>query len=122
MTIPPAKMAAYRATMERRDEMERQQCAGRRQRAWETARQSATLLKERFGASRVVVFGSLPRDDGFTIHSDIDLAVWGIDPLEYLEALGCLLDLSPEWSVDLVQMERCPLPLRDIILEEGRML
>ena len=50
----------------------------RREEAWGVARAAATVLRARFGATRVVVFGSLTRPAQFTRWSDIDLAAWGI--------------------------------------------
>ena len=40
--------------------------AARRDKAWQAAFQAADLLKKEFGASRVVVFGSLAHEDWFT--------------------------------------------------------
>lgn len=41
----------------------------RRDRAWEVARKAAIILKERFGATRVLVFGSLAHRAWFTPRS-----------------------------------------------------
>jgi hypothetical protein len=45
--------------------------AERWQRAWEVARRAADLLRERFGATRVVAFGSLAHRGWFTSWSDL---------------------------------------------------
>ncbi|HEY66354.1 MAG TPA: nucleotidyltransferase domain-containing protein, partial [Caldilineae bacterium] len=44
------------------------------------ARKAAEMLREEFGAIRVVLFGSLARGGPFDMHSDVDLAAWGLDP------------------------------------------
>jgi len=52
----------------------------RRRRAWSAAREAAELLRSRYGARRVLAFGSLVTPDRFTPWSDIDLAVEGVAP------------------------------------------
>ena len=68
------------------------------------ARVAAEMLKKRFRATRVVVFGSLARKSVFTQWSDIDLAVWGVAPEEYYRAAGATMDIGLEdgFRVDVV--------------------
>jgi hypothetical protein len=54
-----------------------------RDRAWKIAKKAAQLLKERYGVSRVRVFGSLAKESGFLQGSDIDLAVEGLKSGDY---------------------------------------
>ena len=75
--IPPAEMDAYREAARQRHRAEKEHLQIRRQRAWELARQAARLLEERFGAERVVLFGSLAHGDRFNLWSDVDIAAWG---------------------------------------------
>jgi uncharacterized protein len=91
----------------------------RRREAWLLARKAAGLLKSEFGAARVVVFGSLAREDWFTTWSDVDLAAWGISPARYFEAIATLTGLSPIIRIDLVDPESCRPKLRDTIEREG---
>lgn len=81
-------MAVYRATARRRLEQEEKELAVRRERPWETARRAAKLLKEDFGAQRVVVFGSLLRPKCFNKWSDVDIAAWGIGPEDTFRAMA----------------------------------
>jgi predicted nucleotidyltransferase len=83
--------------------------AERRERAWKVARGAADLLKTGYGATRVVVFGSLALKTPFTPWSDIDLAVWGIKPEQYFSAAGAAMDmgLNSGIKVDLVDPENC---------------
>ncbi len=83
--------------------------AERRERAWEVARTAADLLKTGYGATRVVVFGSLAQKTPFTPWSDIDLAVWGIDPEQYYSAVGAAMDMGLDSGikVDLVDPQNC---------------
>jgi len=93
----------------------------RRELAWSVARESAALLKSRYGAARVVAFGSIERERGFTPWSDLDLAAWGMAPAVYYEALGDAMELGSEQGlkVDLVDMAHCPSLLRQEIEQEG---
>jgi uncharacterized protein len=73
--------------------------------AWELVPHLATVLREQFGASRVIVFGSLVQSTTFTDWSDIDLAIWGVPPRCFYKAVGLLNELHPEFRVDLVDPE-----------------
>jgi predicted nucleotidyltransferase len=90
----------------------------RREKAWAAARAAAALLKSRYHAARVVAFGSLTQVDRFHPWSDVDLAVWGIAPDDYFEAVARVLDAGGEIKVDLVMAERCKPYLREAI-EQG---
>lgn len=115
MSNPPALPApqvtdAHRATVRRRNAEDAAARAAKRERAWLAARSCAALLRQRFGAERVVLFGSLVENEGrwFGVRSDIDLAAWGIQDADYFTAVGQLQGVAPEFGVDLVAMERCP--------------
>jgi len=117
--ITPEEMAVYRATARRRWERERQALARRRERAWALARQAASLLKEQFGATRVVVFGSLVHKDCFTLWSDVDIAAWGIAPEDTFRAIGAVMDLGGDIEINLVDMGACRPSIRAVIEREG---
>ncbi len=118
-TITVEQMAAYRATARLRTEQEQETRRARRDRAWVAARQAATMLRGRFGVARVVVFGSLAHDTWFSKTSDIDLAVWDIRLDDYFLAVAYCQDVSPEFSIDLVDMARCRPSLRRAVEVEG---
>jgi predicted nucleotidyltransferase len=84
----------------------------RRDKAWVVARQAAELLKSRYHARRVVAFGSLAESGRFHPWSDIDLAVWGLAPEDYFEAVARVLDIGGEIRIDLLMGERCRPHLR----------
>ena len=119
LNISPEKMAEYRATYKKRQEAERKKLDERFERAWEVARRGAELLRSEFKVEKVVVFGSLTNRELFHIRSDIDLAVWGLSDEDYWRALGVILDLSPEFSVDLVTVETAPERICRTIETEG---
>lgn len=89
------------------------------ERAWEVARVAGELLRERFGATRVVVFGSLTHRAWFTQWSDIDIAAWGIPAGEFFRAVAMVTGLSSEFEVDLLDPETCRPSLRQRIEREG---
>ncbi len=89
------------------------------ERAWEVARQAACVLRERFEATRVIVFGSLTRDVWFTPWSDIDLVAWGIPAGEFYRAVAVVTGLDSEFEIDLVDPDACSPSLRRVIEREG---
>jgi predicted nucleotidyltransferase len=79
---------------------------------------AAELLRNRYGAREVVLFGSLATGS-FKERSDVDLAVRGIGQAEYFAALADLMALFGG-PVDLVRLEQAPPSLIDRIAAEGR--
>ena len=61
-----------------------------------TAREAAEILRNEFGAKKVILFGSLAQRGRFTLWSDIDLAVQGIPPSRFFEAVGAVTGISPQ--------------------------
>jgi len=58
----------------------------RQSQAWELARTAAKLLREKFGATRVAVFGALFERLKAGHSADIELAAWVIPEKQYLSA------------------------------------
>jgi predicted nucleotidyltransferase len=119
LNLTPEKIARYRAAALRRREEERSELARRQEQAWAAARQAAQLLKEQFKATRVVVFGSLARESGFTRWSDADIAAWGIAPEDTFRAIGAIMDLDTDIEVNLVDVNTCRPSLLAVIEREG---
>jgi predicted nucleotidyltransferase len=113
------QVTAYRAAARRRWQREQQELQQRQARAWQLAHYAADLLKTRFGASRVVVFGSLTRENCFTPWSDVDIAAWGIPPKDTWRAMSALLELDTTIAVNLVPAESCRPALSAAIEQEG---
>lgn len=91
----------------------------RRNRAWEVARKAATILKERFGATRVLVFGSLAHGAWFTPRSDIDLLADGIPVEKFFHAEADVEAVATGYKVDLVDSRECSPELLEQVEEEG---
>lgn len=119
LDIPPEKIEVFRQTAQRRREREKEDIARRKERAWAAARHAATLLKDQFQATRVVVFGSLVHDGFFTRWSDVDIAAWGIDPEDTFRAIGAVMDMEAPLDVNLVDVNTCRPSILERIKEEG---
>ena len=74
-------------------------------RAWQTAYQVATLLYEEFGATQVVVFGSLTEPMAFTKRSDIDIAVSGLSRDVYDKAWEKIFDFDSGFKIDIINFD-----------------
>jgi len=90
----------------------------RQESAKETADALAKELKERFHASKVMLFGSVTRAD-FNQWSDIDLAVWGISDSDYYKAVAYTSGFSSVFKVDLIGAEDCSPSLLQHITQNG---
>ncbi len=118
LNISAEELAQFRATAQRREVARHQERVKRQKRAWEVARQAATMLRKTFGATRVVVFGSLVHPEWtFGERSDIDLAAWNVQ--DYFLAGARLQDLDPNFNIDLIAMPHCHPRLRKHIEREG---
>jgi predicted nucleotidyltransferase len=71
----------------------------------EVAKKCASFLKEKYGVTKVVLFGSLLNHEKMTPHSDIDLAVWDLPEKDYFKAVGFLLEITDDFSIDLVEIQ-----------------
>lgn len=85
--------------------------------AWQQAEKIAACLKQEFGATQVIVFGSLVRDR-FTEASDLDVAVADVPPARYFEAVARVNELSDCW-VDLKPLEALEPYFRERVLATG---
>jgi predicted nucleotidyltransferase len=81
----------------------------------------ARILAERFGARRVLVFGSLARAEGWDEHSDVDIAVEGVAPRRFFEAWA-LVERLVGRALDLVALEGAEESLRQRVVREGKVL
>lgn len=95
---------------------------GRQLRAREAAENCARVLKEQFGVRSVYLFGSVAGQSPWHSRSDIDLAVEGLPPDQYMTALSTLWSLLPEGlELDLITLEDAPSELVARIKGEATM-
>ncbi len=89
----------------------------RRQEALAVAKQCVQMLKDRFKAKRVILFGSLAGDGPWHEHSDLDLAIEGVPSETLWRAEKALESITPHWlSVDLLPLEHAYPEVRARIL------
>jgi len=91
----------------------------RQKQAWKVAHKAAKLLRDKFRATRVVVFGSLTHSDWFSPWSDIDISAWGISVDQFYRAVAVVAGISQDFEVNLVDPENCRKSMKQIIESEG---
>ena len=89
------------------------------ERLLERIREAAAVLKTRFGARRVVLFGSLAHAAWFTPDSDVDVAVEGLEGNAYWQAWRLLEEMIGVRPVDLVELETAGESLQRAIRRYG---
>ncbi|MBR8831754.1 MAG: hypothetical protein N5P05_002649 [Chroococcopsis gigantea SAG 12.99] len=77
----------------------------RQQKGLAVAHKIARILREEFGVQKIVLFGSMLSHENLSPHSDIDLAVWGLNEKDYFKA-GAVIERGYNFSVDLVEVEK----------------
>lgn len=90
----------------------------RRQEAFNVAGKAAQILRGQFGASKVVVFGSLALGE-VSRWSDIDLAAWDIPPDRFYAAVAAVTNLSQTFQIDLIDPKSCKPSVQEILELEG---
>jgi predicted nucleotidyltransferase len=94
----------------------------RRQAAIAVAKRCKQVLTQEFGATEVIVFGSLRGDAPWHWQSDLDLAVRGLSEAEILAAYERLEAIVPvDLPFDLVDVERVNPRVKTRILQEEAM-
>ena len=83
---PPDEMQKYHPWQAAERYNEDPDALARRAKAMEESREAARILKKKYGAKRVVLFGSLARSSTFVQASDIDLYAEGIPGTRFFEA------------------------------------
>lgn len=120
--IPPEKLEAYKRGARAREVRRREEVERRRQAARGIAEKAARLLKNEFGAERVILFGSLAHGAWFHSDSDIDLAVAGIATEAFWRAWAALDKVSENFEINLVALEDATESLRLEIETKGQEL
>jgi uncharacterized protein len=86
--------------------------------AWAEAKTAAALLREQFGATSVIVFGSLVKGR-FGENSDIDLAVEGIAKSSFFSALAAV-NAHSQWQIDLKPIESLEPRFKARVMSTGK--
>jgi predicted nucleotidyltransferase len=82
-------------------------------------RQVTQLLKARFGAKKVILFGSKAHEAWFASDSDIDLAVEGIKAQDYWRAWETAEKQIGDRLLDLIDLESASDSLKESIERYG---
>jgi predicted nucleotidyltransferase len=85
------------------------------------AKKVASFLKKEYGATRVMLFGSLAKGF-FEKDSDIDIYFEGIPNKRILDASGHCFEVFRQHDIDLIPDAFCHDQLRRKILKEGIVL
>lgn len=113
----------YKQFWRQRTEQERQKREAMAVEARAETRKLAELLIQKFGATKVYLFGSLIRPGAFHERSDIDLAAEGIAPDQLFQASVALARACDyRYRVELVALEMVREGMRQRILAEGVLL
>ena len=116
---PPDEMQKYRPWKAAERYTDDPDALPRRVRAMEISREAARILKKKYGATRVGLFGSLARSSMFATTSDIDLYAEGIPGGLFFEAEAEIEKIAKGFRVDLVETKECPPHLLREIEDEG---
>lgn len=92
---------------------------GRRDMALKNAWSAAAISKSKYGATRVVLFGSLAHGLWFTPRSDIDLYVEGVPVGAFFKAEAEVESIAHGFKLDLIDARECSPELSSQIEEEG---
>ena len=76
-------------------------------------------MREEFGATQILVFGSAVSADYFSGESDIDIAAWDIPIAQYLSAVLAVNEFYNDFKVDLLDPSLCRVVLQQKIEKEG---
>ncbi len=116
---PAEEMAKYRPWQAMDRYSQDSELAARRDQALDIGRKAGDLLKRKYGAERVVLFGSLAHGAWFTPRSDIDIYVEGISVDTFFKAEAEIQEMSEGFKVDLIDSKECSPELLRKIEEEG---
>jgi len=84
------------------------------------AQKCSNLLKKEFNVKKVYLVGSLTREFKIHEHSDIDLAVIGLQDKDYFKALNKLYEILPQGiDIDLITKETASESLNEFIIKDG---
>ncbi|MCU0570917.1 MAG: nucleotidyltransferase domain-containing protein [Oculatellaceae cyanobacterium Prado106] len=99
---------------------EKQEAQQQTAQAWKDAQSIARLLRQQFGATQVILFGSLVKGR-LTKASDIDIAVADVPEDQFFAAVAAVNRLSHRW-VDLKPLEALESHFYQRVLETGKSL
>lgn len=117
------ELKQYRAGWKKRRQTQEKKMKQKEESGRQKARLIARLLKEKYGAKRVILIGSLSKYSEHQVHqhSDIDL-VFEADTEKYWEIFGEALDLAAPFAIDLIPLEEVSTTMKKRIKLAGEEL
>ncbi|MEW5867354.1 MAG: nucleotidyltransferase domain-containing protein [Bacillota bacterium] len=103
----------FEAARRRRVELARQ--------ARSEARAIGRMLADRFGVDAVYLIGSALHEEEFDDSSDLDIAVRGLEPERYWEAVAAIEEMT-RFPFDLIDLKAATKSLVDKVRREGAVL
>lgn len=91
----------------------------RKKKALGIGQKVANMLKKEYGASHVILFGSLAHSAWFTPRSDVDIYVEGIPVSAFFKAEADAQAIGQDFKVDIVDSGDCPPEMIAKIKQEG---
>lgn len=121
LELTPADLQRYRDAARRRAASRRltPADAAARDDLLKRVRSAAATLKTRYGAKRVILFGSLAHEAWYVADSDVDLAVEGLAGDTIWRAWRAVEEIIGDRPVDLVEVETARESLRNTIERTG---
>ncbi|MGB7440727.1 MAG: nucleotidyltransferase domain-containing protein [Coleofasciculaceae cyanobacterium] len=117
--LPVSMIQPSLAKFQAQSPTQQHQLEQRRQEALAVARQCEQVLRDQFGVTQVILFGSVTGQSPWHKNSDLDIAVTGLADQVWLKAYGELENLAPDWlKIDLVRLENVNAAVRDCILRK----
>jgi len=117
--LTPKKLAEYRSGWRNYKKEEERQLAQRYRLANDKVRQVATHLKQTYNC-KVILFGSLLREENFMEHSDIDIAVSGLNSqVNFWKLYSEVMDILAPFDFDLVELENIETEVKEYIQKGG---
>lgn len=119
--LTPAELKRYRDAARRRAATRTMPAAdaAARDDLLKRVRSAAATLRTRFGAKRVILFGSLAHEAWYVADSDVDLAVEGLAGDTIWQAWRAVEEIIGDRPVDLVEVETARESLRSAIERTG---
>lgn len=115
---PPEQIEKYVSGWKKRKENKDVNLEKKHKAALEKASRIADMLKDKYDVKKVVLFGSTATGKLWT-HSDIDIAVFGLDEDKYLDIVWEASQLALPFSVDILLAEKTSELLQQKIQREG---
>ena len=110
----------YKIYWKEKEQKEKEKMEYRRKSMISAIKKCASILRKNYNVKKIYLFGSSSRESIIDEHSDIDIAVIGLDNKKYFEALNLLYEIVPKGvNVDLITLKSIDEEFKKDILKKG---